>query len=265
MKKYYLRMKNKMGVELEYRFNILGEVLIQLISMGGFIVLWMTIYKEQGSMGDFTKQDITVYYFLIPLISLVTDTQISRVLGRDIKDGFISTEIAKPQIIWLTYLFYEIGRKVYNLTIVLVTYFFLFILLNTAFLNIKLGAEQILLSILFLICGLALSLSMDFVIGFLAFWIDDTWSFKHFKTVLNSILGGRAFPFSFLTAGLRTVFMILPFQFFFFIPLSYFLGDRGRSELLSDMGILLIWFLIFAVLSVFLWKLGIKKYGAYGN
>jgi len=88
----------------------------------------------------------------------------------------------------------------------------------------------------------------------------------HIKNILFSILGGLSFPLDFVSGPLKAMFSFLPFQYLYYVPITYLLGKRsGAGMLLTDAAKLLAWTAITALLAAVLWRLGLRKYGAYGR
>jgi ABC-2 type transport system permease protein len=139
------------------------------------------------------------------------------------------------------------------------------ILLSLVLLNIHVDVINIVIGIIFAIFGFFLHYFMDLAIVWMAFWMTDVWCFEHVKRIAFNILGGRRFPLDLLSASLRTVAEFLPFKFFYFVPISYFVGTRSSEFILKDILSLICWSLVFIAISIFLWRKGIKKYEAYGN
>jgi len=266
VKKYFHLFKNRMQVNLEYRFDLAGYFFLELITVASFFVLWIAVYKDQDSVAGFDLGAIMAYYFLAPLIGALVTVELSNSLGVRIKDGFLSSLLIMPIKIWLLFIVNDLGRKFYP---ALVTIFFyalagigLYFLTDIEF---DLNFQGIIFAFLFVVCGLFLGYALDLSLGFTAFWIDDIWGFKHLKYLAYSLLGGLSFPFEFLPENMQTVFNLLPFKYMYYLPLSYLLGNRTAESALSDLLGFVFWMIFAAILAAFLWKKGIKKYGAFGN
>ena len=79
------------------------------------------------------------------------------------------------------------------------------------------------------------------------------------------VFGGTHFPLDIIPPNLRPIFEWLPFKFAYFFPTKVILGGLSSGEIVFNLGQLLLWLLIFFVLSKILLRLGIRKYGAYGG
>jgi len=255
-----------MDVTIQYRFDLIGYFIIELLTVGGFLVLWLTVYKDQDKVGSIKLSELIIYYMFVPLIGAYTTVELADTLGRHIKDGFVSMLLIKPQKTWLTYIMNDYGHKLYSVLAVTIFYVIAFCTVKFGLkLNLEVSGTGILFMFLFAVLGVVVNYAMDLVISTFAFWIDEVWSFKHFKRVLVWLLGGVGFPFEVLPHSLYTIFNLLPFKYLYYLPLSYLNGSRNRENLPLDISLLIFWTTFFAICFYFLWKRGIKKYGAYGN
>jgi len=112
------------------------------------------------------------------------------------------------------------------------------------------------LSISFLI-----AFSFSFSLGLLTFWVEEVWGIQNVKEVAIVLLGGVALPYYFFPLALQKFLTFTPFPYMINWPLR-----KGFSGSLTFEFIMaLSWLLIFTLISIFLWKRGIKKYSALGT
>jgi ABC-2 type transport system permease protein len=190
---------------------------------------------------------------------------ISSDLSLEIKDGTFSNYLLKPYSIWTMSLMRALARKINSLALILPLYG-LTIISFSAWKEINLfSPTNIILAIIALLGGLILHLMIDLTITWSAFWLEDVWFFWHIKYVIFGLLGGVYFPLNILPTNLKNIFEFLPFKFFYYQPISYFLERPTAGQLQINLIQLLSWIILFLLLSIWLWKKGISKYEAYGK
>ncbi|MDP2918057.1 MAG: ABC-2 family transporter protein [bacterium] len=264
MRKYWGLFKNYFAGGLEYRSNLIGLVLMQLIGVGTVLFLWLAAFRSQNSIAGFSLPQVALYYLLVPLVGFITQAQLSGQMGFEIKDGIFSNYLLKPYNIGFASLMRALGEKANQLMILLPLYFLLISAISAIWGGIGLTARGMIAAAVIAIAGFFLHFIFDLTLCWLAFWMGDIWSFQHFKTIIFGILAGVSFPFEFLPQQLRSLFEILPFKFLYYIPLSYLLNKRGFDSLAADLTQILIWGGLIFLLSIYLWKKGLKAYEAYG-
>ncbi|MBN2016501.1 ABC-2 family transporter protein [Candidatus Dojkabacteria bacterium] len=266
MKKYLQLFKNYLGTMLEYRANLVGIIILELISIGEVLILWIAIFRSENEIRGFTFGATLLYYLIVPLIGFITQVDISSKRSQEIRSGELSKYLLKPYNLWLDSLAEMIARKIHTLVLILPIYLIIIVTYSKLLPSSEFKFYNILLALAFASGGFLLHFIMDLFISWLAFWVTDVWSFRHFKYILFSVFGGLSFPFDLLPANIRTIFENLPFKYFYYVPISYFSGSRNIQEnILSDLAGILLWLLIFFISGLILWKKGIKKYEAFGN
>jgi len=265
MNKYFQLFKNRFQISLLYRFDILGALLIELLAAAGFLVLWVGIYKSENNVNNMTLDEAVVNYLFVPLVSAITNISLCVTLGQHIKDGFFSNQLIKPFMIWTAYVLEELGKKLLGMLIVFLFYVTIFVLLIISDISVDVSIQGILIGLFFAFMALVMHLAMDFMIAYLAFWIDEVWAFKHVKRFTLWVLGGVGFPLNILSGTFLAIVTILPFRFLYYVPLSYALGFSNMNDILPDLLILLFWIACFILGAYYMWRCGISKFGAYGG
>jgi len=264
MKKYITILKNALSTSFEYRAQLTGIVLQEFFSFAGIFLLWLFIYRTNPEIAGYDFNQTINYYLFIPFIGVLTKVTIAEHLGKDIKDGDISSALLKPYNVGISFIYKDIGKKINWLLLISPLYVLIvFVLYKKSLLLISLNS-LIPLGII-LIFALLMNFMLDILISWLAFFVDDVWSFKHFKRIAVLVFGGVTFPFEFVPEKFRWLFDVLPFKFLYYIPNSYLIGSRTIESLLPDIFLALIWTLVFIIIGRFLWKVGTKKYGAFGR
>lgn len=264
MKKYFGLFKNYFSSGLEYRSNLIGLVVLQLIGVGTVLFLWVAAFRSQDSIAGFSLLQVGLYYLLVPLVGFITQVQLSGQLGFEIKDGIFSNYLLKPYNIGFAALMRTLAEKANQLMILLPLYFCVIFIISAIMGGIGFTIKGIIAAAIIAVFGFFLHFILDLTLCWLAFWMGDIWSFQHFKVIVFGILAGVSFPFEFLPRELRTLFEFLPFKYLYYIPLSYLLNKRGLDSLAADLTQILVWGGLIFLLSIYLWKKGLKAYEAYG-
>lgn len=264
MKKYWYLFKSNLSASLEYRGALFAWVLVELVSLTSSVFIWAAVFRTNNNVGgyDFTK--IISYYLLVPIIGGFTSIFVSEHLPRRIKDGEISSDLMKPFSIAIASLLNQFSIKLTQLTIKLPIYIFVALLFTYLF-KIEFNVGYLLLALFVCIFSYILHFSIDIFISYFAFWFDDVWSLSHLKNVTLMVLGGLTFPLDLLPKNLQTIFNILPFRFIYYFPVKVAQGSISTEVFISEFVQLILWTIGFLVLGQVLWRLGLKKYGAYGN
>jgi len=257
--------KKRLAVGLEYRSNIFGQFIIDILALISTIIFWNAVFKTQTHLNTYSLNDSILYFFITPLTGALTYIFISEELGYEIKMGAASNYLLKPYSLTFEALTRALASKLNNFLTTIPFYIVLVLGISMFTHYFIISFQSIALFIFAIGMGFALHFIFDLSIAYCAFWVGDVWAFTHFKKVLFLIFGGLMFPMEFLPKNLSTFFSFLPFQYMYYIPNSYLLGKRTASNIVPDAILFIIWFIVLAVIKQFIWKKGLAKYEASGG
>lgn len=265
MKKYLSLFASHFSVALEYRSNLIGVFVLELVSISSMVILWTAVYRTQSSVAGYSFYEAMVYYVLVALIGFITHVDISNKLSKEIRTGTFSNYLLKPYTFWTATFMEVLASKINYLVVVFPLAIIIFgILFVKGYLIFSLS--HLLAGVFIAVLAFLLHFMLDLLIAFWAFWTDNVWAFGHMKGILFGVFGGLSFPLDFLSGHLGSVAHFLPFQFFFYIPVAYLLGkNTGMEKIVADSLHMLLWIVALALLCFFAWKSGLKRYDAYGN
>jgi len=264
VKKYAALFKSNLLNSLEYRGALLTWILVEIASLTSAIFLWTGAFRTNNFVGEYQFSSMILYYLLIPIVAGITNTFVSEVLPRKIKDGEISTELVKPISFTTITLINNMAIKITQFSIKIPVYFVVSFFLFRAF-NLKI--DPVNLIICFFVCLLAylLHFFLDYALSLVSFWMEDTWSLSLLKLVCLFVFGGMSYPLDLAPAALRSIIWFLPFRFIFYFPISVAQGKFNTTSFVYDIISLLLWTIFFFLLGKFLWTRGVKKFSAYGQ
>lgn len=265
MKKYSSLFATYFASAITYRANLFSTLILEAISVSSVLVLWLAVYRTQSHVAGYDFSAAITYYLVIPVIGFITQVTLSDQLSREIRSGFFSNYLLKPLRFWQASFTGVLATKLNYLLLVSPIILSVLIYLDVSGL-VTLTPSAVLSALVMAMLAFVFHFVLDLAISFGAFWLDDVWAFMHVKNILFSILGGLSFPLDFVSGPLKAVFGFLPFQYLYYIPIMYLLGKRsGIDMLLTDITKLLAWTAVAVVLAAVLWRLGLRKYGAYGR
>jgi ABC-2 type transport system permease protein len=266
MRKYAKLLSNFTQVSFTYRSNIIGSILAEAIFTSSVLMLWVSVFRSNQTVGGLKVNEIILYFLFVPFFGYLTKTNQASKISREIKRGVLSNQLIKPYTIFVSNFVETIGFKINYFVFIIPIYCFILILFFLKNPGVQITWQGVAITIIFSILSFILNFIAELSIAYSAFWLDEIWALDHIKTILLWLFGGVTFPFELLSTQLRIWFDLLPFKFTYYIPISYLLGNRNPEEyLLFDIAVFAFWCSIFTFLAIVLWRKGIRRYGAYGN
>lgn len=265
MKKYFSMLKNRLAVGLEYRSNIFGQFIIDIISLTSTVIFWNAVFKTQDHLSSYSLNDSVLYFFITPLIGALTYIFVSDELGNEIRMGVMSNYLLKPYSLQFEALTRALASKLNNFLTTIPFYTILIVVISVYTNHFMVTLQSVFLFIFAICMGFTLHFIFDLTIAYCAFWVGEVWAFTHFKRVIFLIFGGLMFPLDFLPPHLFSLFSLLPFQFMYYIPNTYLLGKRSVAHVPQDAILFIFWFIVLLLVQRFVWKKGLVQYEAQGG
>lgn len=247
---------------LTYKFNfiliILGPALVFFFVKYN---LWTSIYETGGqeTIRGYSLNSMLQYQIWVLIVSLIGQGYTSLNLARDIRLGKISTYLIYPFNLWQFHTASFIGFVTFQLLVSALT---LFIIGITGILPIP--SAELLIKGTLLTCLVSLFwYCIQFYIGLLAFWLEETWIIRVLVMNISAFLSGAIVPLEIYPKWFFDAIQYTPFPYVTYVPVRILMGEYEGSILIG-VGYLSFWTIAASILSYFTWKKGIRLYTAAG-
>jgi ABC-2 type transport system permease protein len=256
---------------MTYRADFLLGTVLRFLPMVTTILLWQAIYKGSGqtSLGNKATQ-----YTYNEMIAYLLLTNISRMfssmpglaggIAREIREGTMKRYLIQPIDMIGYLLVYRMAHKVTYIIMSFLPYALLFFLCRGFFDGFPDALT---------LAAFALSLVLSFLVGFffevsvgmVGFWFLEVTSLLYIVMTLNFFISGHMLPLDLLPQPWSGLLKVLPFQYMAYFPAVVFLGKiKGMTLILFLLGEVF-WAVFFMVLARALYRLGLKRYSAFGG
>jgi len=256
---------------MTYRGDFLIGTILRFLPMVTTILLWQAIYAGSGQT---RLGSSTIKYNYNEMIAYLLLTNISRMfssmpglaggIAREIREGTMKRYLIQPIDMIGYLLVYRVAHKVTYIIMSFIPYTLLFYLCSGFFQGwpdaLTMGA-------------FALSLILSFLVGFffeasvgmVGFWFLEVTSLLYIVMTLNFFISGHMLPLDLLPEPWAGLLKVLPFQYMAYFPAAVFLGKvKGVTLLLHLLGELF-WAVFFVALARGLFRLGLRRYSAFGG
>jgi ABC-2 type transport system permease protein len=280
MRPAYIKYLNILRVSLIERLTYRGDFLLgtvlRFLPMVTTILLWHAIFAgaadadpnvtsvAEKKISGYTYDDMIAYLLLVHISRMFSSMPgLAAGIARDIRDGSLKKYLLQP-IALIPYLFsYRVAHKTAYITTSCVPYAVLFFLCRDFFH----WPDAITLAgyIASLLLGFLIGFFFEACVGMVGFWFLEVTSLLYVVNTLNFIISGQMFPLDLLPVPFPQLLKLLPFKYMAYFPAAVFLGRVQGAELAEALAIEVVWVVAFAVLSRWLYKIGLRRYSAYGG
>jgi len=263
-KKYTKVAKVQFQNIFEYRFDILTNMIFSYIPLLANFILWFSIYNDGKNISlGYSLKEIITYYFIIFVVDNLVNVNVEGEVSNYINTGEINKYLIKP-INFMIYMFFKAVpyRLIFIISSIVPT-IILGVILNK-FLELP-GIYNLLLFSLSIALGYLINFLIKYFLGLLSFYFSQIRSLYLALEMIRWIVSGSVIPISIFPKYIYNILSILPFQFMAYFPATIFQERFLTNQLLWLFSLACGWIVLLYLICQITWRLGIKKYSAFGG
>jgi ABC-2 type transport system permease protein len=265
--KYLAIFRVSLAERMTYRGDFLLGTILRFLPMVTTILLWQAIYvgSGQAELAGFRYREMIAYLLLTHISRMFSSMPgLAGGISREIREGTLKRYLIQP-IDMIGYLLtYRIAHKVTYIIMSVIPYALLFFVCRGFFDGFPsattLGAYAFSLVLAFLV-----GFFFEASVGMVGFWFLEVTSLLYIVMTLNFFISGHMLPLDLLPEPWAGLLKILPFQYMAYFPAVVFLGKVQGWELVAHLLREFLWAVFFMVLARALFRLGLRRYSAFGG
>ncbi len=261
LNKFVLTTKTHLTKRLAYRFDFfLTLVAPSFMFLFVKYSLWDSIFKNSGNeiISGYTFTQMIQYQLWTTLVFFLIRGYNSFDLSIDIRHGKISTYLIYP-ISFLKFHFAAfIGTAILQTSVML---FSLIVFIILGFIQTP-PLENILGLMFFCWVISVFWFLVQFLIGLLTFWLEETWVLRVMFGVISGFFNGSVLPLDLYPQFIQSLLKYTPFYYLSHYPVKLITGKIDFN--IESLIIMFSWSFFVYLLINFTWKRGIKEYTAAG-
>lgn len=255
---------NYFSQELQNKVDIAGYLVVMFIYLLSALLFWNAIYNDNSMIAGYGREDMVLYYTLVGMVAYSMSMSTTDEISKKIKYGKLSQELIKPYEIINVEFLRVLANRLYNVSVFFIV--FVAVLVVMVFRGwISINLAGLIKAIPILLLGFLIKYYIMYFIGLFAFWLNEVWFLNHIRRIVINFFSGIFFPIVLFPFWLQYGLQFLPFRYLFPLPMQYINSEITNQQLPLDIFIGIAWCIILGGLCQFTYKLGIKKYEAFGN
>jgi len=267
LKLYLAIFRVSLKERMTYRSDFLLGTILRFLPMVTTILLWQAIYagSKQTELAGFGYREMIAYLLLTNISRMFSSMPgLAGGIAREIREGTIKRYLIQPVDMVGYLLVYRMAHKVTYIVMSFIPYALLFFVCRGFFDGFPDA---------WTLAAFALSLVLSFLVGFffeasvgmVGFWFLEVTSLLYIVMTLNFFISGHMLPLDLLPKPWAGLLMALPFQYMAYFPAVVFLGKVKGTWLLFLLLGEVFWAVFFIVLARSLYRLGLRRYSAFGG
>lgn len=260
--KWLQSLKISISRTMNYKVNfLLMSVIPVLVFFAIKYNLWNSIYATNSSesiKGYSLFQMIEYQFWILIFEFFVRSHFFSYDISGDIRLGRISS-----------FLLYPFGFLNYQLSLFLSDKLIQFFIgVFSLFVAVSFGWIQIPSVYILFKAGIFIFMVSIFwfftqtLIGFVAFWLEETWSINISVRFISAFFSGSIIPLDLYPELMSKILLWTPFPYLIYIPVRVLMGEP--VDVAFSLFVLFIWILILFFCVQLVWKKGLKLYTGAG-
>jgi len=267
--KYLAIFRVSLAERMTYRGDFLLGTILRFLPMVTTILLWQAIYQsttKSASAFEGFRYDDMIAYLLLTNISRMFSSMpgLAGGIAREIREGTLKRYLIQPMDMIGYLLVYRVAHKVTYIVMSFLPYAALFFICRGFFHGFPDALT---------LAAYALSLVLSFLVGFffeasvgmVGFWFLEVTSLLYIVMTLNFFISGHMLPLDLLPWPWADLLKFLPFQYMAYFPAVVFLRRVQGTKLLVHLALELAWVVVFMLLARGLYRLGLRRYSAFGG
>jgi ABC-2 type transport system permease protein len=267
LRKYAKIWRVSLSDRLVYRIDFLVSTFLRFLPMLTTILLWHAIYagSQSSEMAGYTLNGMISYLLLVHISRMFSSMpSLAGGIARDIREGTLKKYLLQP-IDMLAYLVsYRVAHKMAYIMMSALPYAILFYLCRD-YLPGWPSPEIFAAYVVSLLLAFVIGFFFEATIGMIGFWFLEVTSFLYVIGTITFFLSGHLFPLDLLDPFWVNIFKCLPFQYLAYFPATVFLGRVQGEELVWGLLLELAWAVALVLICRAVYRLGLRRYSAYGG
>ena len=255
LKVYAKFLHTSLASELEYKTNILIDLITAILSLIGSIFLLSIFFQNNVTIGGWEFEQALIIQSIYTILNGITNTWFNTNLTeivKHIREGTLDFVLLKP----IDSQFFISLKNINPSGFLEIILGFCLLLYCIGINQINLNFRFLTLSLITIICSICILYSLWFFISTSTIWFVKTWNATE---VLRSFLYIGRFPLNSFSFSLRIFFSVfIPIAFITTIPSEVFLGVSQLWKILLEVTVAT----IFLMTSRKFWLFALKFYSS---
>ncbi len=255
LKVYTKFLHTSLASELEYKTNILIDLITAILSLIGSIFLLSIFYQNNKSIGGWEFEEALIIQGIYTILNGITNTWFNPNLTeivKHIREGTLDFVLLKP----IDSQFFISLKKINPSGFLEIILGFCLLLICMIINQININLSFLCLSLITMICSIFILYGLWFFICTTTIWFVKTWNAIE---VLRSFLYIGRFPLDSFSFTLRIFFSVfIPIAFITTIPSEVFLGVYQLWKILLEVAVAT----VFLMTSRKFWLFALKSYSS---
>ncbi len=259
---YRALLRAQLQLAAQYRAQMFLYLFFSFMRPVIFLAAWIAVAQSQGgAVGGYAVADFAAYYVALTIVVHFTIAWNDHEFSQEVRLGRLSAKLLRP----LHPIHYAIAEN-----IVWKLFTALGLVPVLALIAVTFGARfqtepiHLLLFVVSLALGAALSFVTGWIVATAAFWTTRTEALSELNDRMQFVFAGQIAPLALMPGPLQWLVYLLPYGYMRGVPAEILQGAVTPGQALLLVVGQAAWLGIAYLLLQLVWRLGVRQYGAVG-
>lgn len=261
---YLAAFRSGLSSLLEYRMDYFSNSFLSLLVLIGVqYFLWDSVFAGRDTLfiGQYTSDSMFLYVIFAALYGVIIKSgRIEKNVSDEIRKGDLNKYLIKP----ISHLGFSGALAIADRVGVIISTSII-IPFIPFFTQSHISWEGIAWSSLLVCMAMIIKFFISMTISYLAFWLEETWTFHVIFDISMWFLSGSLVPLDLLPDWLARISSFLPFQYLSYVPAALSSGLMPLNQAGLHITICFSWCIFTWLITRIIWNAGIRSFGAYGG
>lgn len=227
------------------------------------LLLWETVAAD-GPIGRMGQTQFRVYFLASYCVRQVCGSWVSWQINMEMRDGTFGLRLLRPANPILMLGVEQVASTLFRCLGSLPPALLGYVLVAVSG-HVHMDGVSLVLLALSLLGGWLLSFSVNLLVGFAAFYTEQSSKLMDLWVALFFAFSGYLIPTELFPEGIRNVVRFLPFRFQLGLPVEIMSGLVSNADALPQLLVQWSYVAFFALMAHVLYRRGVARFGAVGG
>jgi len=253
---------------LTYRGDFALGTLMRFLPIITQTFLWTAIFAGAGgpeTIAGFTRDEIVAYYLLTYVSRAFSSMPgLASFIAAQVRTGELKKYLIQPIDLIGFLLLSRIAHKLVYFAVATGPFAIVFFFCRDYFPG-RPDPATLAAFVLSLLMAFLLGFFLEATLGMIGFWFLEVSSLLFVYMLFNFFLSGHMFPLTILPSPWDKIVLAQPLQYLAYFPSAVFLGKIQGPALVQGLALQAAWVLLFAGTSRVAYRMGLRRYSAFGG
>jgi ABC-2 type transport system permease protein len=225
------------------------------------LALWTAVARD-GQFGRFGQSDFVAYYLAVLIVRTLTSSWVVWEMNQEVRMGTLSLRLLRPMHPFVSYLCSHVAaiplRGVIALPVAVI------LLVSSGSDHVTRDPVILALVPVMIVSAWLITFVAMFAMGSLCMLIERSLAVWEIWMGLYAVMSGYLVPLELMPSWLSSIARWLPFRYMLGFPVEAIINKLDRAEVFAGLATQWGMIALFATLAATLWRVGLKRFEAYG-